>query len=207
VTQTSSRATDPRPARTRAAIRNAARSLAAEQAEVTINAIASAAGISRTAFYSHFDGLDALALDMLVREFERIGAVDVAARDAASEDVSAIARRAAERLTRHIDAERDFYRTTLDWRLTSESHEVLVTAFARVVASSMGHLRAPVPPGLDADGHALYIAGGAVTLLRRWVRSAEPVPAEQMTEQLLSAMPSWLVGERKTEPRMEGNES
>ena len=54
------RAPDPRPARTRAAIFTAARELSADDGEVTVNALAKRAGVSRAAFYSHFSGLDDL---------------------------------------------------------------------------------------------------------------------------------------------------
>lgn len=189
---------DPRPARTRAALRGAAQRLASEGVDVTVDTISRSAGVSRTAFYSHFDSLDALAVETLIHEFEAIGVDDVLERDAGTEGVRVIARRAARRLCHHIDAKRDFYRATLDWRLTAQAHDTIVTAFARVVAVSMAHLRTPPPGGLDADGHALYIAGGAIALIRRWVRDDDPVTPAQMTTQLLAAMPSWLVGDPET---------
>ena len=51
MTSSSERAPDPRPARTRAAIFTAARELSAADGEVTVNALAKRAGVSRAAFY------------------------------------------------------------------------------------------------------------------------------------------------------------
>ncbi|WP_341854417.1 helix-turn-helix domain-containing protein [Brachybacterium sp. GPGPB12] len=64
------RAPDPRPARTRAAIFTAARELSADDGEVTVNALAKRAGVSRAAFYSHFTGLDDLLGAMLQEMFD-----------------------------------------------------------------------------------------------------------------------------------------
>ena len=68
---TSDRAQDPRPARTRAAIFAAARDLTSADGEVTVNALAKRAGVSRAAFYSHFSGLDDLMGAMLQQMLDR----------------------------------------------------------------------------------------------------------------------------------------
>src|SRR5699024_12873687 len=67
---TTSRAPDPRPARTKAAIFAAARDLTGQDGEVTVNALAKRAGISRAAFYSHVGGLDDLMGAMLGQMFD-----------------------------------------------------------------------------------------------------------------------------------------
>lgn len=74
------RAPDPRPARTRAAIKDAVARLAERPGnDMTVNAITREAGVSRSAFYDQFSDLDALAIDMLAEVFRTYSTVDTVA--------------------------------------------------------------------------------------------------------------------------------
>jgi AcrR family transcriptional regulator len=146
----SPRAADPRPARTRAAIHAAVERLTATAgAEVTVNAIAQEAGVSRTSFYAQFEDLDALAVSMLVDTFRDIGHDDVVARRAAGADAHQAARSSAFRLVEHIAARRAFYRASLDWKLTARVREVVEAAFAEQVLVSLDVAPERVPAALD----------------------------------------------------------
>ncbi|NKF32062.1 hypothetical protein HER21_37165 [Pseudomonas sp. BGM005] len=68
----------------------------------------------------------------------------------------------------------------------------------------MDFLQHSPPPGLDHAGHARFIAGGAIALLRDWLASDQPAPPELMTDRLIAAMPTWLVGDTdEASPRKE----
>lgn len=191
----SRRASDPRPARTRAALLEAVQRMAQNGDSLSVGRIVSASGVSRSAFYTHFANLDELALEMLVREFAAIGEDDAADRAARTDDVAAIAYRAASRLTSFMMRKREMYRASLNGELSTKSSDALIDAYARAVLKSMDFVQHPPPAPLTPAGHARFIAGGAIALLRDWLNSDDPVPAEAMTAQLLAAMPTWLVGD------------
>jgi AcrR family transcriptional regulator len=192
--QIPTRAPDPRPARTRAAIHRAVESLVDAGSPVTVNAILQAAGVSRSAFYAQFADIDELALSLLVEQFHAIGVDDIARRKGDSPDEQQIARQAATRLVEHIDRRRAFYRSSLEWRVSARVHETLAAAFADQVSASMEVMGERVPPE-HRDGHtARYIGGGAMALITAWLRDDEPIPPADMAARLLGAMPEWLVG-------------
>lgn len=189
------RAIDPRPARTRAAIYRAVERLTTDiEGEVSVNAIVRAAGVSRSAFYAQFADLDGLAVAMLVDSFRDIGADDVDARRSGSVGLRGLARSSNTRLVAHVAARRRFYRASLDWRLTSQVHETVVSAYADQVAETMRALGARMPDHVDRDDTARFVAGGAVAMLTAWLRSAEPCPQDRLVSRLLAVMPDWLVG-------------
>lgn len=189
------RAIDPRPARTRAAIYAAVESLATgPDGDVTVNGIVRVAGVSRGAFYSQFSDLDDLAVSMLVDAFRDIGVDDVRARLARDGDPRTLARRSIERLVGHIGDRSAFYRASLEWRLSSRVHETVVAAFAAQVFATMQVLGDGVPSDADHEDIAKFIAGGAVTILAAWLREDPPSQRERLVQRLLAVMPAWLVG-------------
>ncbi len=191
------RAADPRPARTRAAIIAATEHLVAKDhtAEVSVNAVVRAAGVSRSAFYAQFSDLDELAVAMLVDAFREIGLDDLRGRAAAAgDDRRRLALASNRRLVEHLAARYPFYRASLDWRLSGRVHETVVAAYADQVASTMEALGDRVPAGLDRSDTARFIAGGAVALLTTWLRADAPAQQERIVVRLLAVMPDWLVG-------------
>lgn len=191
------RAADPRPARTRAAIYDAVERLAGgDGAEVSVNAVTRAAGVSRSAFYAQFSDLDDLAVAMLVDAFRRIGTDDVAARadTVTGADAHALAAASIGRLVDHIAHRRAFYRASLEWRLTSRVHETVVSAFADQVLATMRVLGERVPAAVDQQDAARFIAGGAVSILTAWLREDRPSAPESLVTRLMTPMPEWLVG-------------
>lgn len=196
----STRAIDPRPARTRAALLDAVHSIVEAGGAVELTEVLSISGVSRSSFYTHFTSLDDLSLNMLIREFSAISGDDVVDRAVGSDDVRAIARRAAARLITFVHEKRQLYRASLSGQLSMRSSDALVDAFAQAVLRSMDFLQHSPPPGLDHAGHARFIAGGAIALLRDWLASDQPAPPELMTDRLISAMPTWLVGDTDEAP-------
>jgi AcrR family transcriptional regulator len=191
------RATDPRPARTRAAIMGAVPRLIADPAasgEISVNAIARAAGVSRSAFYAQFADLDELAVALLVDAFRDIGLDDVDARHDPRADALVLARESSRRLVAHIDERRAFYSASLDWRLSGRVHESVVSAYAQQVLATMRVLDDGVPPDVVHDDAARFVAGGAIAMLTAWLRDEEPDGRDAMADRLVAVMPDWLVG-------------
>lgn len=189
-----SRATDPRPARTRAALLAAVeRIISAPSSAVSINQIAQEAGVSRSAFYGQFANLEDLAVGMLVDTFRQIG-VETATNFSEGVDLRSIGERATERVATHLFERRAFYLATLDWQVSSRVQQALVEACADQIRASMAQMAHAVPDHLDRDDFARYTAGGILTLLIAWMRDAEPVDPLTMTQRLLAVMPDWFAG-------------
>ena len=193
------RAADPRPAATRAAIYTAVNQLVREpDVEITVNTIARRAGISRSAFYAQFSGLDALTIAMLVDAFRDLGADDAhedGAGDVPGGRRGTLTRAALRRLVAHVAARQAFYRASLDWRVTSRAREVVVDTLAAQVRAATA---AAAPAGVDADDVARFTAGGIMSLLIDWVRDPR-VQWEQdgqidvLVGRLLAVLPAWLL--------------
>jgi len=189
------RATDPRPARTRAAIIGAVEKLVADpETEVSVNAVARAAGVSRSSFYAQFADLDDLAVAMLVDTFRDIGLDDLEGRKIPDADLRTLARASNRRLVAHIGQRSAFYRASLEWRLSGRVHESVVSAYAQQVLATMAVLGDRVPPHVVHEDAARFIAGGAIAMLTAWLRADAPGGQGAMAERLVAAMPEWLVG-------------
>jgi AcrR family transcriptional regulator len=189
------RAADPRPARTRAAIVEAVEKLVAyPETEISVNAVARAAGVSRSSFYAQFADLDDLAVAMLVDTFRDIGLDDLEGRKTRDADLRTLARASSRRLVAHIGQRSAFYRASLEWRLSGRVHESVVSAYAQQVLATMAALGDRVPPHVVHEDAARFVAGGSVALLTAWLRDDAPAGQDAMAERLVAVMPEWLVG-------------
>lgn len=184
---------DPRAVRTREAVIRAATDLAGRGEPITMRRLAEEAGVSRSSLYAQFAALDDVAVMVLSRSFEQIGEADVLARAQDGAEVAPIAFRAATRLAEHIDERRTFYRSALDWAVSMRGHDVLEERYAAIVAASL-EVSDPAMDADERDDLAVFVAGGALSLIRRWLRSDRPVTAEQMAARLVAAMPESVVG-------------
>jgi AcrR family transcriptional regulator len=203
-----SRAADPRPARTRAAVFAAIESLSVrhdEGTEFTISAILRESGISRGAFYTHFPTMEDLAEQILEDRFQKIGRSDRAQRRvdvkrAARDPESSLRRPAQEsqlEIARFLRSHRAFFRASLDWRVSSRVHETVVSMYAREIRATLALLGPAVPRHIDPHAFSLMIAGGSIAIQTAWLREAEPATPEVLAERLLAAMPEWFVGAHK----------
>ena len=182
---------DPRVARTRQAILDAVEELAAGDQPITVAAIVRAAGIGRSSFYTHFSGIDELAVEVLGGVFRTIGAEDVELRRNRVVTGAEAARVAQVRLVGHLVQHRALYASMLALPFTSAVYTQAVEGYAAQVRATIA-LLPEIPHGLSADAVAIYTASGSLGLLAHWVRSDDPVPADVLVEQLMSLVPVWL---------------
>jgi len=201
-----SRAPDPRPARTKAAIFAAARDLTGQDGEVTVNALAKRAGISRAAFYSHFGGLDDLMGAMLGQMFEVQEAHGVAlAADGRS--TQHMVRAAAATMVAYVVRHHAFLRGALDWKFSHRTYLILVRTLSNLHVVALQRLGDEVPAHLDIERTARFFAGGSLDLLIQWLEATEQEAREReeldeqgLTEDLLRLLPSWYTGLRPEDP-------
>jgi AcrR family transcriptional regulator len=182
---------DPRVVRTRQAILDAVETLAAGDQPITVAAIVRTAGIGRSSFYTHFSGIDELAVTVLSGVFEAIGAEDIELRRHRIVSGAEAARVAQVRLVGHLVQHRGLYASMLALPFTSAVYTRAVEGYAAQVRATMA-LLPEIPHGLSADAVAVYTASGSLGLLAHWIRSDDPVPADVLVDQLMSLVPAWL---------------
>lgn len=203
---TSGRAPDPRPLRTRAAIYAAAREMGESRTEVTVNALARRAGVSRAAFYSHFSSLDdvvsGIISDRLAQARERY-------EQEADQDtpVPVQVHREVLRMSRYVAAHRSFIASVLTWRISHRAYATLVDEFAEQFEYAYAQLPDGVPSHVDPVVTARFHAGGVAEIHTDWLRASERAGTsagtdcetavecgDMLAERVLRALPTWLTG-------------
>lgn len=197
---TSERAQDPRPARTRAAIFAAARDLTAADGEVTVNALAQRAGVSRAAFYSHFSGLDALMAAMLSQMFDSSRERGLAyAQDGRT--IHDAVRFGFGMLAAYVELHHTFLRGALDWKFSHRTYTILVDTMTELHGQAMQRLGDEVPVHLRTEDACRTIVGGCLTLVVHWLVASEqraqdgdPPDATDLLDSILTTAPAWYTG-------------
>ena len=204
---TSDRAPDPRPARTKAAIFAAARALTAGDGEVTVNALAKRAGVSRAAFYSHFSGLDDLMGAMLQQMLDTAWTRGTEFKDQ-GEHVHQRVRFGYGMLAAHVERHHAFLRGALDWKFSHRTYIGLLDSLVEMHVVAVDRLGDEVPAPLRGEpSTARAIAGAALALAVHWLaeteqqaRAEEPLDATGLLETLLRNAPPWYSGFSAEEP-------
>lgn len=197
---TSERAPDPRPARTRAAIFAAARDLTVADGEVTVNALAKRAGVSRAAFYSHFSGLDDLMGALLSQMFDHAHERGIAYTRANGSIHNGV-RFGFGMLAAYVERHHTFLRGALDWKFSHRTYTILVDALTEMHGEAMGWLGEEVPVHLRTEDARRSIVGGCLTLAVHWLLETEQqaredpaLDATDLLDAILTTAPSWYTG-------------
>jgi AcrR family transcriptional regulator len=183
---------DPRAERTRNAIFSAIQDVTAERsATVSVADIVRAAGISRSSFYAHFASLDELAAELMRMQF-----ADLASPGAQVGSEEAIPSQHAvrvgfSRLVAHMVENLPLYSSVLELPLTRSAYDNIVAAYVTRLMESV-LVMDDVPRGLNQDIALTYIAGGTLTLISAWMRGLLDVSDDQLVDQLVMLLPSWL---------------
>lgn len=184
-----SRATDPRPARTRAAILAAIERLGELGEPLTVAAIVRRAGISRSTFYTQFRDLDDVAIRLMRDLYVRIEHLDAQLRE------QGLRREATERTTAMLIEEftrhRVLYAAVFSSGMSADTQRVIQGVFAHGALSTAQHAH---PDGVPSEFAALYIAGGMLAILVDWLLSDDPVDANTLQHEMLACLPGWVVG-------------
>ncbi|GAA2181290.1 hypothetical protein GCM10009847_22530 [Leucobacter tardus] len=190
------RADDPRPARTRAAIATAVESLSLRGAEVTVPALADAAGISRSTFYAQYRDLDALAVAILSEAFAAIEAEDLEMRQ--SDRARSAAAVATRRLVTEFSRRRALYAGVLGSRASATAMRAVQSAFAE---QALGTIRLLAPAHIDHRMAADHLAGGTLAVIAAWLLADDPPDPEYLQQQLLALLPAWLIADDSPDER------
>lgn len=194
------RAPDPRPARTKAAIFAAARDLTSVDGEVTVNALAKRAGVSRAAFYSHFSGLDDLMGAMFQQMFdaawERGRAYGVE-----KQSVQDAVQFGFGMFVAYVERHHAFLRGALDWKFSHRTYLILADTMTKLHGEALTRLGDRVPVRQQTEAAGRSIAGSELALAAQWLveteqqaAAGETLDATSLLETILIFVPSWYTG-------------
>ena len=207
MTTSSERAPDPRPARTRAAIFTAARELSAADGEVTVNALAKRAGVSRAAFYSHFTGLDDLMRAMLQEMFDAAWKRGRANGSKGDYPIHAHIRHGFAMMVAYVERHHAFLRGALDWKSTRRTYMILTETFTALHVEALRRMPEHLPARPDIESIARGISGNELAHAEHWLLSTEQaaqdgeeLDATELLDTILAAAPSWYTGIGPEEP-------
>ncbi|GAA3422977.1 TetR/AcrR family transcriptional regulator [Streptosporangium sandarakinum] len=174
------KADDPRVRRTRARLRTAVLTLAAEKdvGAITVSEVARCAGVNRATVYLHFPDVDALVTDAMEEAVAQVArAAALCPRDAPRD-------RTPEPLTvlfGHVAAAAPLYRRMLG---PQGSALFVVRMRERLTAELAGRFtgghRAGGLDDVPAETHAAYLAGALTGVIAHWVTGDPPAPAEEV---------------------------
>jgi AcrR family transcriptional regulator len=206
MTTSSERAPDPRPARTRAAIFTAARELSAADGEVTVNALAKRAGVSRAAFYSHFTGLDDLMGAMLQEMFD--AAWERGRTNGANGyTIQAHVRHGYAMMVAYIERHHAFLRGALDWKSSQRTYLILTETLTALHVEALRRMPEDLPARPGIESLARGISGNELAHAEHWLilpeqaaKDGEALDATELLETILAAAPSWYTGIGPEEP-------
>lgn len=180
---------DRRVAATRSRLYEAVRSLADAGADITVRSVTDAADVSRATFYTHFAGLDDLALHLQERAFGDIAA-STRSDDGAAVDAT-VMERSQRALIAHYAAYRSLYAGAFAVAVPRGAESRVAELMSvEILAHIRGFTRPPkdVDPGIAAT----YVAHAATGVIASWVLGDIEATEDELAHQLTQLMPRWM---------------
>lgn len=183
---------DPRALRTRALLVAALWELApaGRGGTLSVTRVAKAAGVTRSAFYSHFAAVDDLALFAAERYFADAGVLDSTVRRGGVSGREATTQ-AIDRFVRHVLDHREVW----SWLLIHAPGPIrqkTVDLFTERVRDTV-ELSAP-RPAVNPDAAAQFVAAGMMNVLHQALLADPPARRDEVAASLLAVMPGFLAG-------------
>lgn len=184
--------------------------MTAADGEVTVNALAKRAGVSRAAFYSHFNGLDDLMGAMFARMYEvqYARAIEFAANGRSTQEM---VQTGAATLVAYTVRHHAFLRGGLEWKFSHRTYMILVKTLSDLHVMTLRRLGDELPSFLPIERTARFFAGGTLAILTQWLidteqaaRAGEELDRVELTEAVLRILPSWYTGLDPEEPIPDG---
>lgn len=187
--------TDARAVRTRDSIIAALRRLAENDVDITVSALVREAGISRGTFYTHFSGLEELAVAVQAEVVHFLAGLERAeAHLDPAETIRSRRESIAEALAgvvRHYAHYQGFYAAVFSLPISQAAAKARVEALAIELEEHM-RVDAVIPPRVNVKMAALFIAGGWTTVISEWVLGNIQASEAQVAEHLVELVPEWL---------------
>ncbi len=188
--KSTTRAPDPRPARTRAAILAAIEQLGSKGSEISVSAVVIEAGLSRSSFYSQFKDMGDVAVQLLRELYERPEPPQLSPEGDGSSPIEILS--ATALLLHEMQERRYLYASVLGSSAAISAQWEVCEILAQGVLRSIGGI---VPEHIDSMFAARYIASGYLANIVEWLTSENPVSADVLEQQLRELLPGWVVSE------------
>ena len=187
--------TDPRAIRTREKLTGAFHQAIrdSDPRDMSVSALARAAGVNRTSFYEHFASPEDLAIHALSELFDVVSHADIAMRAQHTVTGAEASRRALTEIVSFVAARRASYARVLGPGAAPRLLHAVADAFTErtVLALEPMDVR---PPGADPRITAQFLAGGVLGVVGAWLAGPEPVmDSGQLVEALIQCLPGWLL--------------
>jgi AcrR family transcriptional regulator len=187
--------TDPRAIRTRekliGAFHEAIRD--SDPRDMSVSALARAAGVNRTSFYEHFASPEDLAIHALSELFDVVSNADIVMRAQHAVTGAEASRRAVHEIVSFVAAERDSYARVLGPGAAPRLLHAVAKAFTERTVQALEPMDVR-PPEADPRITAQFLAGGVLGVVGAWLAGPEPVmSADQLVDALIQCLPGWLL--------------
>jgi len=185
---------DPRYVRVRAALRCAVLELAAQRPaeEISVAELTSAAGVSRTVFYSHASSPVRLLADALVVELAPVLDGVETAMATGRTQFGTVWRDGYLALLEHVEAHRAVYVTAVEAR--SGVVTALVEYFAQLAAASVDAVAARMAEPVSPLWRTMAVqqhAHGTIAMIETWVQAAPGTSPHDVVAAYLALAPPW----------------
>jgi len=166
---------DPRSVRSRKALRRAFLALLEIKPldQITIQDIASSAGVGYVTFFRHHATKDSLLREIATDQIQRLVDLSLAALDRSNSNV----RVASLALCAYVDQHRALWATLL----TGGAAAVLREEFVRL-SSVVAEARTPPDGWLSAEIGGILTVSSTLELLTWWLRQKQPLPIEDIAD-------------------------
>lgn len=151
------------------------------------------ASIGRSTFYAHYRTLDDLAAEIVASALLRISDEGEVARARAAGPSLSLTRATQRALVEHAQRYRALYVAAFELATSQQPYADTVAAVAAIAARSMEQ-SVEVPAGVRIDLAAAYLASATVGLLAAWLTGRLDATEDEIIDQLVALMPSWLAG-------------
>jgi AcrR family transcriptional regulator len=178
---------DVRAERTRAKLIAAFDELSLTGESLSVANIVQLSGVNRTTFYSHYAGVDELAVQALGELFDAVAVLDVTGRGHGHDTETS--RQSLREVATFIGERRSSYTTLLERNAFLLAVE---DAFTERNRQTLARMRT-VPPHVDHEVAARFVAAGALGTIAQWLRTGAVEDAAVIAARIVDVLPAWFV--------------
>lgn len=183
--------TDPRSVAVRERLCAAAEELGREHADISVTSLVRRAGVSRSVFYKHFEGLGDFALYL---QRTRLVAIAVLAEaDVAGGGLEFGVRRANRQLVAHFEENWAFYRAVIAMSPPGVSERGLADVLAGALEYHLARLH-PIPDQVSVSIASNFASSGVASVLMSWLLGDLELEPGALAQHITDLVPPWMRG-------------
>lgn len=191
-TRSSASSKNHRAQQTRAELCAAVETLILEgRPAISVSDVVRTAGVSRSSFYLHYEGVEDLTRDYLRIQINAAGLLELGSTLPADCTPAVTARTIFSGIVAHLVEHFPLYTVVADQPMARRAYDSVVRAsIARLLTAVTA--RATVPADVSEDLTVRFLAGGAATLIVDWLGEKIDVSDDDLVTGLVALLPPWL---------------